>query len=356
MRFTETDFFYQQQQADSRWALAFLIALILHLGFGAGLYWMPSLFSTKPIIEEVVSVSLVSLSEAGGDGPRPPAARQAEPAPKPQPVAPPPKPQPDPETRNPLRLLPRLRFPRQNLVAVKPEPLPQPLPAVATPAEPSAPVSLAPAKRKVKKAQDTRLVDEKRVQRQREEEALQEKIAERQKIVEARRREAEAKRKADEKRERERARARREQLLAEQEARDAAAEARQLAQELAATQERINNQNSAFEQAMQQTGSGGRETARSIVGENYVSSVLARIKGVWKLPNTRIWDNQLYANVVITINRQGQLVGIRFDRRSGDPQFDQIVEKTIHRAAPLPPFPTMMRGETVEVGGNFQHA
>nr|WP_320012121.1 cell envelope integrity protein TolA [uncultured Desulfobulbus sp.] len=353
MRFTESDFFYLQQQADSRWGLAFIVALALHLGFGLSLYWMPSLFSTTPLVEEVVSVSLVTLAEAGGDRPRPAVTRPAEPT-----LAPTPKPVPKPKPA--VEPAPVVPAPAET-VAIKTDPVPSvpPAPVVTAPTEPTLPVSLTPTKRKVKKTQDTRLVEEKRAQRQREEQALQEKIAERQKIVEDRRREAEAQKKAEEKRlaeekrkrerERVRALARQEQLQAEKEARAAAAEARQLAQELA----RIDSENTALDQAIEETGSGGRATARSIVGENYVSSVLARIKGVWKLPNTRLWDNQLYANVVITINRQGQLVEIRFDRHSGDPQFDQVVEKTIHQAAPMPPFPALMQGDTVDVGGNF---
>nr|WP_275889117.1 cell envelope integrity protein TolA [Desulfobulbus rhabdoformis] len=330
--------------------MALLVALIVHLGFGLSLYWVPSLFSTPPIVEEVVSVSLVTLTEAGGDGPRPSPPQQTEPTPTPPPTVPPPEPKlaaaPQPAASAP-----------EEPVAIEPEPLPQPVPAVTAPAKPTSPISLTPTKRKVIKSKDTRLVEEKRAERRREEQALQKKIAERQKIVEERRRQVEAKRRAEEKRkaeeqrqrERARALAQQKQRQAEKEAREAAAEARQLAQELA----RISSQHAALNEAMQQTGTGGRATARSIVGENYVSSVLARIKGVWKLPNTRLWDNRLYANVVITINRQGHLVGIRFDRRSGDPQFDQVVEKTIHRAAPMPPFPAMMQGKTVEVGGNF---
>ena len=72
------------------------------------------------------------------------------------------------------------------------------------------------------------------------------------------------------------------------------------------------------------------------------------------LPEMRAWDSTLLAQVFITINRNGDVVNIEFERRSRDPLFDQLVKKTIRRAAPLPPFPPLMQQDTTEVGFKFK--
>jgi len=109
-------------------------------------------------------------------------------------------------------------------------------------------------------------------------------------------------------------------------------------------------------QAMQSAATGttsGRGAARGIVAQTYGKTAAARIKEFWQLPDTRSWDNSLSANVVITVNKKGEVVSIKFERRSGDPLFDQLVEKTINKAVPMPPFPALMPEETTEVPCNF---
>nr|WP_321467169.1 cell envelope integrity protein TolA [uncultured Desulfobulbus sp.] len=391
MRYTEIEFLLHQQEEDGRWGLAIGLAVCVHLAIVLTLFFSPSLFTTKPIVEEVVSVSLVTLPEAGGSGgaPSPPAAaKPAKPA-KPaatQPSSPPPPPKAvePPKPVAPPEPVSPPPTPKEK-VAVKPEPAPEPAPepvSIAEPIQAKNPISLAPTKRKVKKAQDTRLDEEKvkirkqeeqeqrnkeeLAQRKKEEQELQKKIEERKRLADARKLEEQELQKKLEERKREAERkkaqtkARLDQIRAENEARAAAAEARELAAQanaaaaaLASAREAVGRQNAAMEGALNKSGSGGRAAAQNIVGQSYINSVLARIKGYWKLPDTRLWDSSLYANVVITLNRQGGLVSIRFDRRSGDPQFDQMVEKTIHRAIPMPAFPALMTGDTVEVGGNF---
>lgn len=78
MQYTETDFLLQQQEEDGRWTIAIASAVAVHLAVVLLVVFMPSLFSVKPIVEEVVSVSLVALPEAGGGGgaPPPPAAQR----------------------------------------------------------------------------------------------------------------------------------------------------------------------------------------------------------------------------------------------------------------------------------------
>jgi colicin import membrane protein len=251
----------------------------------------------------------------------------------------------------------------------------RPEPSLVEPVEVRNPISLAPEKRKVKKVQEPKPVEDKTKIREQEERELQKKIEERrkeaelrkkeeqelQKKIEERKREAERKeaQRREEARKKALAQARLEQIRAENEARAAADEARQLAAQadaaaaaLAATREAAGRQAAAMQGAARGATSG-RETARGIVEQAYGKTAAARIKEFWQLPDTRTWANNLSANVVITVNKRGEVVNIEFERRSGDPQFDQLVEKTIRRAVPMPPFPALMPDETTEVPCNF---
>jgi len=381
VQYTETDFYFQQQEADRRWWLAFSLALCVHAAVVLTVMFMPSLFEIKPIVEEVVSVSLVAMPDVGGAAspPAAPAAAASPPskpsvekeAPPPPPPPPPPKPAAPPEPVAPSE--PPPPTPKEK-VAVQPET------AAPEPVELKNPISLAPDKRKIKKAQDTRLEEEKvkereQEQRKQEERELQKKIEERkreadqrkqeerelQKKIEERKREAERKEtlRREEERQKAGAQARLEQIRAENEARAAAAEARELAAQAnaaAAAAAAVRADANRRSQSMQSAvtgGSSGRQQAQSIVEQNYWGVVAQQVKKFWVLPEQK-WDASLLAQVVITINKNGEVTNIQFDQRSKDPLFDQLVEKTIKKAAPMPRFPALMQQETTEVGFKFR--
>ena len=98
----------------------------------------------------------------------------------------------------------------------------------------------------------------------------------------------------------------------------------------------------------------GRQGAQSMVEQSYWGRVAERVRSKWVLPEMRAWDPTLLAQVFITINRNGDVVNIEFEGRSRDPLFDQLVEKTIRSAAPMPPFPPLMQQDTTGVGFKFK--
>jgi colicin import membrane protein len=243
------------------------------------------------------------------------------------------------------------------------------------------PVSIFPDKRKIKKAQDVRLeedkIKEREVQqRQQEERELKKKIEEKkrevqqrqqedrelQKKIEEQKREVERKELVRREAERQKviAKAKIDQIRAENEARQASAEARKLEGEARAAREAVANTRSdaarqaqAMQNAVTHTSSG-RQHAQSIVEQTYWGAVAQRVKSFWVLPEMRKWDTSLLAQVVITINKDGAVINIQFDQRSRDPLFDQLVEKTIKSASPMPRFPALMQQETTEVGFKFR--
>jgi colicin import membrane protein len=101
-------------------------------------------------------------------------------------------------------------------------------------------------------------------------------------------------------------------------------------------------------------GSSGRQHAVSFAEQTYWGVVAQQVKRFWVLPEIRKWDAGLLAQVVITINKNGEVTNIQFDQRSKDPLFDQLVEKTIKSASPMPRFPALMQQETTEVGFKFR--
>jgi len=376
VHYTETDFYLLQQEADRRWWLAFSLALCVHAAVVVSVMFMPSLFTSKAIVEEVVSVSLVAMPDAGGAAAPPAAAAKASPpAAAEKKVEPPPPPPPEPAvSAAPPEPVAPPPTPKEK-VAVQPETV------APEPVETKNPISLAPDKRKIKKAQDTRLEEEKVKEREleerkQEERELQKKIDERkreadqrkqeerelQKKIEERKHEVERKEtlRREEERQKAIAQARLEQIKAENEARAAAAEARELAAQAnaaAAAAAAVRADAGRRSQAMQSAvtgGTSGRQHAQSIVEQTYWGAVAQRVKSFWVLPEMRKWDASLLAQVVITINKNGDVTNIQFDQRSKDPLFDQLVEKTIKSAAPMPRFPALMQQETTEVGFKFR--
>ena len=223
-------------------------------------------------------------------------------------------------------------------------------------------ILVTPEERKIQVAQDARLDEEKVREREIQEkktnqQELQKRMQELQQVARQRQQEErELERKLQE-RQRE---AERKYLIRREEERKRAAaeEARWLAAKARAAQEALARTRAAAKAAAVQSAAtnttAGRQGAQSMVEQSYWGRVAERVKSKWALPEMRVWDATLLAQVYITINRNGDVVKIEFENRSRDPLFDQVVEKTIRSAAPMPPFPPLMQQATTEVGFKFK--
>ncbi|NLZ17676.1 MAG: cell envelope integrity protein TolA [Desulfobulbaceae bacterium] len=384
-RFTEKDFFSVQQREDQRWFICLTLAFLFHAGLAGVVLFMPTLFDARMPIEEAVIVSIAPPTpETAPDlgppsaAPEPASARteaQRKEATPPEPAPPPQKPEPKPEpvpertAAQPEPVAPPSPPPPPPKPEPKPEP-PPPEPVVAA----KEPISLAPVQRKQKLAQDTRLQEERERVRQEEEKKLARELEQRKrqaderelsKKLEEQKRNAERRLQAQreqERREQERqkaiADARRRQAQedarrAEAEARRAEAEARSAREALASTRAEAGRQTAAIQSATTQAATG-RQQGNSGIEQQYWAQVAQRVRSYWVLPEMRRWDTALLARVVITINSDGQVTRIAFDERSNDPLFDQLVEKTIRQASPMPRFPAIMQQGTTQVGFKFR--
>lgn len=252
---------------------------------------LPMLLNHSPLLDNVVTVNLVTLPDAGQE------AQQPEAPPVEQTAPPEPAPEPVPE-------------PAPKLEPVKPKiQVPEPPPVVKEEPVAVKPVSLKPVKKKKK------LVDEEKlVQEQVEQQRLKE-------VAKARLEEQNAQREA------ERARAALADMIKARGAKPSTSSAK---------------------------GASARQGVQSIVSQQYLMTVGARMQQFWILPEMRQWDPKLEAVVVLTILRDGTVAKVTVEQQSADRYFDEFVMKTIESASPMPPFPKLMGENSIEVGFRFR--
>lgn len=87
---------------------------------------------------------------------------------------------------------------------------------------------------------------------------------------------------------------------------------------------------------------------------SYFIAVQRRILDNWALPKTQDWDSNLEALVVIYINKTGVISKTVFEKKSKNAYFNQYVEKTIQAASPMPPIPSALKKNILEIGLRFK--
>jgi colicin import membrane protein len=317
---------YQEIQVtyinNNEWKLPLNLAIGLHALLLITVIYAPDFFHRKPIIPEFSTVNFVNVVESGpkeeGGLKSEPAAKKAEPAksePKPEVKVKPvevKKPDPPPEP------------------AVKPNAAPIPVPP------PVNAVSLDPLKRKLQEEAKDAIINEQirkieLQQRQKQEQERKKDLENirRQRVVEASRAER----------------------IAEEEARIAADELKQLLRTSTSVKSTVRETTGSQEGS----GEGQRSSSNtsSALESQYQAAIFNRLQKFWSLPEYKKWDPSLTAIVVITISQDGSVTNQFFERRSGDKVFDQFVEKTLRDAAPLPQIPAALRVQQYEIGLRF---
>ncbi len=301
--FSEKEFYQQQHEHDRRWGRAINFAIVLHVAIFLGALYLPDLFDRKPLLDEIMTIDLVSLPEPveTRSEPTPPVAKQKV-APKPKPVQSP------PEAEKAVAVEP-----------VQPDPKPVPKPVVKV-----RPVSVRPLKRKIRKARDTRLVEE----RQR-----------RQRAEQLKRRELERKRAI--------ARARALEKQAADEARRARAELASMLRETQAVTSASRRPSGR---------SSGTRQVNSALEKQYYMNLAGRVQRLWVLPEIKKWSPTLETIVEFTVLRDGRLVNVQIAKSSGDSFFDRFARETIKKAAPMPPIPAILKKDRMDLGFRLRPA
>jgi TonB family protein len=85
----------------------------------------------------------------------------------------------------------------------------------------------------------------------------------------------------------------------------------------------------------------------------YYSLIWSRIRGKWTLPQGILPRENIEATIQAKILRNGTVVDLSFEKRSGNRYFDESAMKAIKKASPFPPLPDSIRDNNIEVGIRF---
>jgi len=99
---------------------------------------------------------------------------------------------------------------------------------------------------------------------------------------------------------------------------------------------------------------GGPSSMLDEALKKYYIAISRKVHSNWALPDTQDWDSNLEAIAVIVIKRDGTVVETFFEKKSNNIYFDQYVEKTIQAALPMPPIPSDIREDELEIGLKFR--
>lgn len=102
--------------------------------------------------------------------------------------------------------------------------------------------------------------------------------------------------------------------------------------------------------------SGSEETGDqlALARRLYYTEVWAAIKRQWVLPKSLINVQGLKAVVIIVVRRDGKIEKMQFEKKSGNPLFDDSVLRALQKADPLPKFPDIYSPPRDEIGVRFR--
>ncbi|MGD0275721.1 MAG: energy transducer TonB [Syntrophales bacterium] len=95
------------------------------------------------------------------------------------------------------------------------------------------------------------------------------------------------------------------------------------------------------------------ESEREQRMQSYYSQVWKRIKKKWTYPPGVVPPENLEAVVDLQVLRNGAVVNVKFERRSGNRYFDESVLRAIGKASPMPPLPDMPGDNSMDIGIRF---
>jgi colicin import membrane protein len=85
----------------------------------------------------------------------------------------------------------------------------------------------------------------------------------------------------------------------------------------------------------------------------YYTEVWNAIRRQWALPEF-LKSQKLEAVLVVVVRRDGKILSLQFEKKSGQAMFDESVERAVRKADPLPPFPEIYSPPKEEIGLRFR--
>lgn len=90
-----------------------------------------------------------------------------------------------------------------------------------------------------------------------------------------------------------------------------------------------------------------------LVSQKYIFDIWEKIKQVWGLPGSYASKKDLESIVTIKIRKDGRIIDINFEKRSGNRLYDESILRAIRSIDPLPPIPPSFNSDTMEIGFRF---
>ena len=100
-------------------------------------------------------------------------------------------------------------------------------------------------------------------------------------------------------------------------------------------------------------GSGEQATAGDPRFNDYQRTIWSRIKSQWAFPASIVPKGGLEAVVSVRIMRNGSLLEIGLEKKSGNAYFDNSVLRAVRKANPLPPLPAWYGENSMEASIRF---
>jgi colicin import membrane protein len=98
-------------------------------------------------------------------------------------------------------------------------------------------------------------------------------------------------------------------------------------------------------------GDGGSKALDPAM-QRYILGVWEKIKDSWGLPGMS-FKKDLITKVTIKIRKDGRIVDISMDERSGNKVYDESILRVLRSVDPLPPLPASLNMDTIEIGFRF---
>lgn len=125
-----------------------------------------------------------------------------------------------------------------------------------------------------------------------------------------------------------------------------------IAKEIEEFRKDISTNNNPKEKGLLTGISEGAKAAQII--DRYRYKVAYQVEKKWALPSELVnSDDFLEASVVISVDKQGKIVNIWFDKKSGNKFFDQSVYRAVQKADPVSPHPKDIKKGIIDVGFRF---
>lgn len=90
-----------------------------------------------------------------------------------------------------------------------------------------------------------------------------------------------------------------------------------------------------------------------LVSQKYIFDIWEKIKEAWGLPGSYTTKKNLESIVTIKIRKDGRIIDINFEKRSGNRLYDESILRALRSIDPLPPIPPSFNSDTIEIGFRF---